>query len=402
MLRDMLRLALQAILRNPLRSGLTMLGVVIGVAAVITMVIVGAGAGAQVNADLARLGTNLLLIKPGESQAGTQGLRSTAPPFSVADSEALARELPAIEAVAPVASRTLQVISGDRNHATSVLGTTAAFLRVRAWSVNAGHRFTDADERGGRAVCILGATVRKALFGIGTPVGQRLRVGGFSCEVIATLAAKGESSAGSDEDDLMLVPIRWFQRTVSGNNGVSQIFVSVRAGADTSRVQTDVTRLLRERRHDAGGPDSFSVRDEREVVQTATRTAHFLTGLLSTIAAVSLVVGGIGIMNVMFVSVTERTREIGVRLAIGALKREVGLQFLVEAVVLSSIGGVLGIVLGLVAAAVGVHVLGVPFLVRPHIIVLAFAFSAAVGILFGYLPARQAAELNPIEALRHE
>jgi putative ABC transport system permease protein len=401
MLWDMLRLALQAILRNPLRSGLTMLGVVIGVAAVITMVIVASGASARVTSDLSKLGANLLLIKPGESQVG-HGLSGPAPAFSLADSAALEREIPSIAAVAPVASRNLQVISGDKNLATSLLGTTAAFLKVRAWSIARGQSFSATDERGGRAVCMLGDTVRKALFGAGTPVGQRLRVGGFSCQVIATLAAKGETSGGSDQDDLILVPIRWFQGTIAGNTGASEIFVSARDGVDTQKVLADITRLLRERRRTASGADNFSVRDMREVVQTVTRTAQFLAGLLSTIAAVSLVVGGIGIMNVMFVSVTERTREIGIRLAIGALKRDVGLQFLVEAVVLSSIGGVLGIILGLVAAAAGVHLLGVPFLVRPGVVLLAFSFSAVVGVIFGYFPARQAARLDPIEALRHE
>jgi putative ABC transport system permease protein len=402
MLWDMLRLALQAILRNPLRSGLTMLGVVIGVAAVITMVIIATGTSARVTSDLSRLGTNLLVIKPGQNQVGTHGLRSSASAFSLADSTALEREIPGLEAVAPVASRTLQVISGDRNRPTSVLGTTSAFLKVRDWPIDRGRGFTDTEEIGGQAVCIIGASVYKDLFRVGTPVGQRLRLGGFSCEVIGTLASKGESSSGSDEDDLILVPIRWFHRTIAGNNAVSQIFASARDGVDTTKVQADMTRLLHERRHNPSGADNFSVRDMREVVNAVTRTAHFLTGLLSAIAAVSLIVGGIGIMNVMFVSVTERTREIGIRLAIGALKREVGLQFLVEAVVLSSVGGVLGILLGLLGADLGVTLLGVPFHFQPGVILLAFTFSAAVGVVFGYFPARQAARLDPIEALRHE
>jgi putative ABC transport system permease protein len=396
MLWDMLRLALQTILRNPLRSGLTMLGVVIGVAAVITMVIIGTGTSARVTSDLSQLGTNLLLVKP-RSQTGTRG-----PAFSLADSVALEREIPGIAAVAPAASRNLQAISGNRNRTTSVLGTTSSFLKVRAWYVDRGRGFTDTEERGGRGICIIGASVRKDLFGAGTPLGKRLRLGGFSCEVIGTLVSKGESSDGSDQDDLILVPIRWFHRTIAGNNGVPQIFVSARDGVDTAKVQADMTRLLRERRRNPGGADNFSVRDMREVVDAVTRTAHFLTGLLSAIAAVSLIVGGIGIMNVMFVSVTERTREIGIRLAIGALKRDVGMQFLVEAVMLSSVGGVIGILLGLMGAAAGVHLLGVPFLFQPGIILLAFSFSAAVGVVFGYFPARQAARLDPIKALRHE
>jgi putative ABC transport system permease protein len=402
MLWDMLRLALQAILRNPLRSGLTMLGVVIGVAAVITMVIIGTGTSARVTADLSQLGTNLLLVKPGHAQTGMHGLKSSAPAFSLADSVALEREIPGIAAVAPAASRNLQAISGNRNRTTSVLGTTASFLKVRAWSVDKGRGFTDTEERGGRGICIIGASVRKDLFGAGMPLGRRLRLGGFSCEVIGTLVSKGESSDGSDQDDLILVPIRWFHRTIAGNNDVSQIFVSARDGVDTAKVQADMTRLLRERRRNPSGADNFSVRDMREVVNAVTRTAHFLTGLLSAIAAISLIVGGIGIMNVMFVSVTERTREIGIRLAIGALKREVGLQFLVEAVVLSSVGGVIGILLGLVGADLGVTLLGVPFYFQPGVILLAFTFSAAVGVVFGYFPARQAARLDPIEALRHE
>jgi putative ABC transport system permease protein len=244
--------------------------------------------------------------------------------------------------------------------------------------------------------------VRHELFAGADPVGSRIRLGKLTCQVIGVLAAKGESSFGQDQDDFVLVPLRWLHRTLAGNTDVGAIFASARDGVSTSKIQADLERLLRERRRSATGEDDFSIRDMKELATALTSTTRIMTSLLGAVAAVSLLVGGIGIMNIMLVSVTERTREIGIRLAIGALEREVLTQFLVEAVVLSSVGGVVGIVLGLAAAAAGVRAIGAPFVFQPGIVVLAFVFSAAVGVVFGFFPARQAARLDPIDALRHE
>jgi putative ABC transport system permease protein len=398
---SMIRLALVAIRRNVLRSSLTVLGIVIGVAAVITMTTIGAGATAKVTDDIAKLGTNLLLIRPGQGYAGG-GARSDAPPFKLADSEAMLNEVPGIEAVAPTAQKPVQAIAAAKNWSTSATGSTTAFLRVRNWGLASGRGFTEGEERAGNAVCILGETVHRELFASADPVGQRIRLGKLTCLVIGVLEAKGESSFGQDQDDLVLVPLRWLQRTLAGNTDVGAIFASARDGVSTSKVQDDLTLLLRERRHNPSGEDDFSIRDMKEIATALTATTRIMTGLLGAVAAVSLLVGGIGIMNIMLVSVTERTREIGIRLAIGALEREVLTQFLVEAVVLSSVGGVVGIAIGLAAAAAGTRAIGAPFVFQPGIVVLAFVFSAAVGVVFGFFPARQAARLDPIEALRHE
>ena len=402
MLTNMLRLALQAIRRNVLRSSLTVLGIVIGVAAVITMVTVGAGATAQVAADLEKLGTNVLMVRPGQSFHGSGGARGEAALLSVEDATALRSEISGVLAVAPVASRPLQAIAGSRNRSTSATGTTADYLVARNWRVEEGRVFSDAEERAGKAVCLIGDTVRDDLFGAQSALGQRLRLGQLSCAVIGVLEEKGESAFGSDQDDFVLVPLRWFHRRLAGNFDVGMIFVAAQPGVSSSRVQRDIEALMRERRRGADGEDDFSVRDMKELVAAFTSTTRLLTSLLGGVAAVSLLVGGIGIMNIMLVSVTERTREIGIRLAIGALGSEVLTQFLVEAVVLSSLGGAMGITLGLAAAAAGANALGVPFVPELSVVLVAFGFSAAIGIAFGYWPARQAAQLDPIEALRHE
>jgi putative ABC transport system permease protein len=402
MLWSMVRLALLAIRRNVLRSSLTVLGIVIGVAAVITMTTIGAGATAKVSADIAALGTNLLLIRPGQGFGGGGGARSDAPPFKVADADAILREVPGVAAVAPTSQKPVQAIAAAKNWSTSVTGSTTSFLQVRNWGLASGRIFTEGEERAGNAVCVLGETVRRELFGAADPVGTRIRLGKLSCLVIGLLETKGESSFGQDQDDIVLVPLRWLQRTLAGNTDVGAIFASAKDGVSTSKVQDDVTLLLRERRHSPTGEDDFSIRDMKEIATALTATTRIMTSLLGAVAAVSLLVGGIGIMNIMLVSVTERTREIGIRLAIGALEREVLTQFLVEAVVLSSVGGVVGIAIGLSAAAAGTRAIGAPFVFQPGIVVLAFVFSAAVGVIFGYFPARQAARLDPIEALRHE
>lgn len=403
MLWETIILALREIRRNVLRSSLTILGIVIGVAAVIAMVTIGGGATAQVKADIESLGSNLLHVRPGQGHRGPGGTRSTADMFMVEDAEAIIREISGLSAVAPLASESLQAIYGNENRSTTVMGSTNAYLRVRDWPLETGRQFTNGELRAGKSVCILGATVRKELFGGQDPVGATIRLGKLSFQVIGVLASKGQSSFGTDQDDFVLIPVRTLHRRIAGNTDVRSIYVSAQDGVSTEKVKKDIERLMRELRRIAPNKeDDFYVRDMQEIVSTLTGTTRILTALLGAVAAVSLLVGGIGIMNIMLVSVTERTREIGIRLAIGALERDVLMQFLVEAVVLSSFGGVLGIILGLASAAAGTRVLGVPFILNPGIVVIAFMFSAAVGVIFGYFPARQAARLDPIDALRHE
>jgi putative ABC transport system permease protein len=402
MIRSVLLLAFRAIRRNVLRSSLTILGIVIGVAAVITMVTIGGGATAKVTADVASLGSNLIDVSPGQGPR-PGGARESAAMFKIEDAEAIAREISGLAAVAPVATQTMQAIAGSTNWSTTVTGSTNDYLQVRNWRLTSGRQFSEGELRGGSAHCIVGATVRTRLFGSQDPLGATIRLQKLSCQVIGVLAKKGQSSFGMDQDDVVLVPLRMLQRRVVGNVDVSMISVSARDGVSTEKVQQDIEQLLRERRRiTPGKDDDFHVRNMQQLISTLAGTTQVLTALLGAVGAVSLLVGGIGIMNIMLVSVTERTREIGIRLAIGALEREVLMQFLVEAVVLSSFGGLIGILLGLAAAAVGTTVLEVPFVFNPSIVAVAFAFSAMVGIVFGYFPARQAARLDPIEALRHE
>jgi len=402
MLWETVLLALREIRRNLMRSSLTILGIVIGVAAVITMVTLGGGATAKVTADIGKLGTNLLLVRPGQDR-GPGGAHATRKMFKAADAEAIGREISGLDAVAPSTSRSTQAIYGNQNWSTTVVGSTRDYLKARNWLLQGGRQFTDGEVRNGKAVCVLGTTVRSELFGGQNPLGATIRLGKLSCEVIGVLESKGQSSFGTDQDDFVLVPLRTAQRRIAGNTDVGSIFVSAKDGVSTKKVEQDIARLLRERRHiPPGEDDDFHVRDMQELVSTMTGTTRVLTGLLGAVAAVSLLVGGIGIMNIMLVSVTERTREIGIRLAIGALERDVLMQFLVEAVVLSCLGGLIGVGLGLVAAVIGARGLAVPFVFNPGIVLISFVVSAAVGVIFGYFPARQAGQLDPIEALRHE
>ncbi len=401
MLFETVKLALQAIRRNKLRSFLTVLGIVIGVAAVIAMVTIGNGTTAKVTADLSKLGSNLVFVRPGQFGPGRSS--EDAKPFNARDVEAISLQIPNLRAVAPVAQQMAKIVSGTQNRNATVMGTESGFFIARDWELESGRAFLPGEIRGGRAACVIGRTVRKELFGGADPVGQNIRVKGVSCEVIGVLEAKGESSFGTDQDDIVVMPLRAFQRRLAGNTNISTIYVSAQSGADTAKVQANLERLLRERRGiTPGKDDDFTVRDMKQLAQTMAGTTTVLTGLLGAVAAVSLLVGGIGIMNIMLVSVTERTREIGIRLAIGALEGQVLVQFLVEAVVLSLLGGLIGIALGLGLAWLATTGLQVPFLIDPTIILIAFGFSALVGVIFGYFPARRAAHLDPIEALRHE
>jgi putative ABC transport system permease protein len=401
MLFEAIKLARQAILRNALRSFLTVLGIVIGVGAVIAMVTIGNGTTAKVAADLAKLGSNLLFVRPG--QFGPGRASSDAKPFNARDIEALRSQLRGVRAVASLAQKQVTTVYGSESRNTVLTGTDNGYFITQDWQLKAGRAFLDGEIRAGRAACILGETVREELFGRGDAIGHSICVNKVSCEVIGVLASKGQSSFGTDQDDLILAPLRMFQRRVAGNTDIATIFVSAEDGVDTAKVQADIERLLRERRSiTAAEEDDFSVRDMKQIIETQTATTGVLTGLLGAVAGVSLLVGGIGIMNIMLVSVTERTREIGIRLAIGALEGQVLLQFLVEAVVLSLFGGVIGIVVGLGIASLATGVLNVPFVLDPTIVFVAFGFSAVVGVVFGYFPARRAARLDPIEALRHE
>ncbi len=396
-------LALREIRRNLMRSFLTSLGIIIGVAAVITLVTLGNGATEKVKSQIASLGSNLLQLRAGQGFHGPGGVRVTATPFKLSDVEAISREISRVEAVAPLAGRATQAISGNRNWLTTTTGSTNDFMAARDWPVAEGRVFTVGELRAGKAVCILGTTVARELFGGEEPYGATIRLKKLAFKVIGVFSSKGESPFGTDRDNFILVPMRTFQRRIAGNTDVSRVYISVIDGFSIDGVKEDIARLMRERRHiRVGENDDFYIRDMREITEVLSGTTRVLTSLLGAIAAVSLLVGGIGIMNIMLVSVTERTREIGTRMAIGALAREVLLQFLVEAVVLSSIGGGIGVILALVVSAGLAKLLLVPLVLNPGIIVVAFLFSAAIGVFFGYFPARNAARLDPIEALRHE
>ena len=402
MLGNALLIALREIRRNAVRSFLTMLGIVIGVAAVIVMVTMGSGATVKVTSDIEKLGSNLLIAAPGQ-RAGPSRVSVSADAFDLADAEAIGQQIASASAVAPSASRPTVAIYGAENWATTVIGTNNAYLQAQNWQLESGRAFNAGELRSGKAVCIIGATVRNELFGAQDPVGARIRLQRLSCQVIAVLTAKGQSAMGADQDDLVLAPLRMFQRRIAGSPDVGAIHIAIRNGASTEAARHEIEHLLRERRRiTAIEDDDFFVLDMKEIANTVAGAASVLTALLGAVAAVSLLVGGVGIMNIMLVSVTERTREIGIRLAIGALQREVLMQFLIEAVVMSSLGGVLGIVLAIVASLVMADAFDLPFVLDPRIVVAAFLFSAAVGVAFGYLPARRAANLDPIAALRHE
>lgn len=397
-----LLLALRSIRRNLLRSFLTILGIVIGVSAVITMVTVGNGATLAVQNQISGLGTNLLQVRPGQ-RMGPGGSGASAPAFKESDGEAIAAQIGGIAAVAPEARSGAVLVANGRNWSSSIIGSTNAWLATGNWKLAEGREFSNDEQRAGGAVCLIGQTVQRELFGSTSAVGAQLRVKAMSCEVIGTLQSKGQGAFGNDQDDMVLMPIKTLQRRITGNTRVNTLLVSMNDGADAARVTASLTQLLRERRKLAEtDEDNFNVLDTKQLAETLSGTTKIMTMLLGAVAAVSLLVGGIGIMNIMLVSVTERTREIGLRLAIGALEREVLLQFLIEAVVLAALGGLIGIVLA-TGASVGLSALmSVPYQFNVGVNLLSFVFSAAIGVLFGYFPARRAARLNPIDALRHE
>ncbi|HEX4294408.1 MAG TPA: ABC transporter permease [Rhizomicrobium sp.] len=399
MIMNALLLALREIRNNLLRAGLTTLGVVIGVAAVILMVTLGAGATKRVTSDIGSLGNNMLILVPGQQR----GPPTAVTPFDMSTVDAVQREIPGLSEVVPELAVQGVAVNGNRNHATQIDGTTNAYMRTRSWDMSDGREFSPAEILGGKSVCIVGQTVRHELYGDQVLLGTRLRVNKATCEIVGFLAPKGESIFGQDMDDIILMPLKTVQRRLAGNTEVNVIRISVANEAGIPGAKEQITRLMRERRHILPGQfDDFDVEDLKEITQIITGVTVILTAFLSAVAAVSLLVGGIGIMNIMLVSVTERTREIGIRLAIGARERDVLLQFLIEAIVMSALGGVIGVLIGLGGSAMIAGALKLPFVFQPGIVIIAVGFAAIVGVAFGFFPARRAARLDPIEALRHE
>jgi putative ABC transport system permease protein len=396
-----LLMAVREVRRNVMRSVLTTLGIVIGVASVIAMVTLGQSATRRVTSDIAALGQNMLIILPGADRRGPVSTNAT--PFKLEDVRAIEKEITDVASVAPTATKGELVVFANANYSSVVYGTTNEFFRVRNLKVVRGREFTDAELTGGTPACILGETVRRQLFAAQEALDATIRVGPIACAVVGLLESKGQNTFGQDQDDFLVMPLPTVQRRLAGNSDINTIYVSVADERAIGRTKSRIEGLLRDRRRiQPGQKDDFTVQDTKEIAKTVGSVTGVLTALLGAVAAVSLLVGGIGIMNIMLVSVTERTREIGIRLAIGALANEVLLQFLVEAVLLCVVGGTIGVALGLGGTFAATRALSMPFLVEPVIVIAAFVFSAAIGIAFGYLPARKAARLNPIEALRHE
>ena len=402
MLWESIKLALRTFRRNVLRSILTLLGIVIGVGAVIALVTLGQGTTDKVRADMAKLGSNMLIARPGASTPGPpSGTDSRS--FTMRDIEALRAGLRNVRGVAPTSNKQEKVVYGTASLDVTVTGTEPDYFTVQDWVFVDGSSFSDSDNRSGTNVCVVGATLVKDLFSGSPAVGETIRVGNMPCSVVGTLAAKGQSAFGSDQDNTVVMPLRTYLRRIAGNTRISTISVSASTADDLAAVQANMIDILRDtRRVGENDDDDFTVRDLTQIASTMSSTTSLMTGLLGAVAAVSLLVGGIGIMNIMLVSVAERTREIGIRLAIGALANQVLTQFLVEAVVLCLLGGLIGIALGLGLAYAGAQFLQVPFMVNTGVVIGAFGFSGLIGLIFGFFPARRAANLDPIEALRHE
>jgi len=404
---DTLKISLRAIRINKMRSGLTMLGIIIGVGSVIAMLAVGTGASEKIKEQISSIGSNLILVHPGSTTSG--GLRmgmGSQPTLTIDDADAILREIPKVQDVAPVLSGAAQVVYGNQNWSTGVYGSSPGIFVVKDLSLIAGRNFTEQDVRSATKVAVLGQTVVTNLFGSSNPIGQVLRIKKLPFTVIGVLAEKGQSMQGQDQDDIIYIPITTAQKKIFGTNFpgmVRNIMVKVRNAEDLSAVENELNNLLRQRHRIGLKEDNdFQVRNLADMMQMAEQSTRVMTLLLGAIASVSLLVGGIGIMNIMLVSVTERTREIGIRMAVGAKTWDIRLQFIIEALTLSLMGGIIGIVLGSGGAKILSVLAGWTTVVSPLSILLAFGFSALVGIFFGFYPAYKASLLNPIDALRYE
>jgi putative ABC transport system permease protein len=394
-------LAIRSIARHKLRSFLTILGIIIGVGAVVAMVTLGKATTAAVQQSISALGTNVLQVRPGQG-FGRGGGGPRPPDFDMTDVDAVASQIAGVTAVAPQVSSTATAIYEGANWSTTINGTTSAFLTVQPWPLASGRYWSPAEESAGRAVCLIGNTVRQNLFRSGPAVGARFRLGQITCTVIGVLTKRGQGGFG-DQDDVVVMPIKAVQRRFTGNRDVRLMLVGVDSAYANEAVQASISDLLRQRRHiQPGRDDDFNIFDTAQIRDTLTSTTTLLTRIVAAVAAISLIVGGIGIMNIMLVSVTERTREIGIRLAIGAVANEVLMQFLVEAVALSMLGGLIGLAVAQLVIAGVTPLMQVPWTFDLQINLIAFAISAVIGVVFGYFPARRAAALNPIDALRHE
>lgn len=407
MIWETIRLALRSVRRNALRSFLTLLGIVIGVAAVIAMLTIGSGTTEKVKADIAQLGSNLLVVHPGRpaGPGGPGGGTDWGQRRKLGSKEfdALSTRLTGARAISAASQKQVRVIYGTESLSVSVTGTDSAFLDARNWTLASGRPFTEQETRNGAGVCLIGETVRQQFFGAGDPDGELIRVNRSACKVIGLLEPKGYTGFGQDQDNVVLMPLVAFQRRIAGNRNIDNIYVSAEDSVQTSELQTRIENILRDvRRIPPDGEDDFGVRDMTQIADTMASASATMTGMLGAVAGVSLLVGGIGIMNIMLVSVTERTREIGIRLAIGAQEKHILIQFLVEATVLSLLGGIIGILIGLSLAGGAAFALSIPFAPSAAVIMLAVGFSALIGMVFGFFPALRGARLDPIDALRHE
>ena len=403
MLLNALLIAIKEIRRNILRSILTILGIVIGVASVIAMVMIGDGTTANVTANIEKLGSNMLNVRVGQEKRGAPRDDNSAKPFKIEDITAIKNEVSNLKGVTAENSGMANVVFGNKSNSSLIVGTTNDYFIIKDWEVEQGRIFEEGELSSGKSVCILGTTVVKNLFGDENPIGATIRIKNFPCSVIGVLASKGASSFGRDQDEVVITPLKMYQRKIQGNLDVSTIIVSVMEEKYIEDAKAQIISLMQDRRAvKVGEADNFHIRDMKDILNTMTSTTKMLTYLLGSIAAISLLVGGIGIMNIMLVSVTERTREIGIRLAIGAMQSEVLLQFLIEAIVLSTLGGIIGIFLGLGVGYMVVGIFDLPYIINTQIILISFIFSTLIGVVFGYFPARKAARLNPIDALRYE
>ncbi|QDF28084.1 ABC transporter permease [Halarcobacter anaerophilus] len=396
-------IAIKEIRRNILRSILTTLGIVIGVASVIAMVMIGDGTTANVQQSISKLGTNMLILRVGQERRGKPRSDNSARPFKEEDIKAIKNQILNIKAVAAENSSSVNTIYSNKSYTTAVIGTDNDYFIIKDWKLKSGREFDESELNFGQTSCILGTTIVKQLFENEDPIGSKIRLKSFGCTVVGVLESKGAAAFGRDQDEIIIVPLKMFQRKIQGNKDISSILISINGSKNIEKAKKDITLLMQERRGIKVGEDNnFYIRDMEELLSTMTSTTKMFTYLLGSIAAISLLVGGIGIMNIMLVSVTERTREIGIRLAIGAMESEVLLQFLVESIVLSTLGGIIGIILGLLIGYAGVNLMELPFILNIQIILIAFVFSTLIGVIFGYFPARKAARLNPIDALRYE